>query len=73
MLTIKLINRPNPGKYGHPYGTCTAGTKTTEVNRNENGTTQDDKSPIRTNAKLANVPKKTTQTNKPVNNESNKK
>ena len=44
-------------KYGHPYVTCTAGTKTTAVNRNENGTNREDKSPIRTNAKPANVPK----------------
>ena len=60
-------------KYGRPYGACTAGTKTTVVNRSENGTNQEDNSPIRTNANPANVPTKSTQTNKPVNNQSNKK
>ena len=60
-------------KYGHPYRACTAGTKTTEVNRHEDGTNQEDKSPIRTSTKPANVQKSPTQTNKPVNNQKNKK
>ena len=47
--------------------------KNDRVNRTENGTNQEDNSPITTNAKPANVPTKSTQTNKPVNNQSNKK